>query len=85
MIYVLLAIFLAILIFLGLWAYIVGDAWPMLLTPIALTLAASIAYRQLQHARHTRCADLLMQLHQTWDSKEYIKSRVLMNILSNKA
>ena len=75
---ILLAIFLAILIFLGFWAYCTGAAWPMLLTPIALTIAAIIAYRQLQHARHTRCAGLLLDIMKWWNSSEMLESRQLI-------
>ena len=78
MVFILLVIFLAILIFLVFLASSQGEAWPMLLTPIALTLAAIIAYRQLQHARHTRCAGLLLDIMKWWNSAEMLESRQLV-------
>ncbi|GAH55612.1 unnamed protein product, partial [marine sediment metagenome] len=64
-------------------AYIGGEAWPMLLTPIALTLAAFIAYRQLQHARHTRCAGFLLEIQKWWDSSDMVESRQLLWEMGN--
>ena len=41
---------------------------------IAIVAGACLAVLQLVHIRKSRYSSLLMQLHQTWDSKEYIKS-----------
>ncbi|MBA7632199.1 hypothetical protein ES703_39742 [subsurface metagenome] len=78
MIFFILAIVLAILISLVFVASSQGQAWPMLFTPIALTIAAMIAYRQLQHARHTRCAGLLLDIMKWWNSQEMLESRQLV-------
>lgn len=84
MVFILLAILLAILIFLVFLASSQGEAWPMLLTPIALTIAAMIAYRQLQHARHTRCAGLMLEIQKWWDSSEMVESRQLIWEMKNR-
>lgn len=41
----------------------------------AIIATVVYAYVQLKHFKKTRCSDLLMRLHQTWDSKDYIQSR----------
>ena len=73
-----LGIFLAILIGLTVWSCNAGQNWQVLLTPIALTLAAAIAYQQLEHARHTRCAGLLLDIMKWWNSDEMLESRQLV-------
>lgn len=83
MAFILLAIFLAILIGLTVWSYNAGQSWQVLLTPIALTLAAIIAYRQLQHARHTRCAGLLLEIQKWWDNNEMVESKQLLWEMEN--
>lgn len=46
---------------------------------LAILATAIYAVIQLIDIRGTRCSNLLMQLHQTWDSAEYIKSRTMIN------
>jgi hypothetical protein len=69
---------LVILISLTVWAYIKEHTWTALLTPLVLTVAAIIAYRQLQHAHHTRCAGLLLDIMRWWNSDEMLASRQLV-------
>ncbi len=46
---------------------------------LAIIVTAIYAVIQLIDIQGTRCSNLLMQLHQTWDSAEYIKSRTMIN------
>ncbi len=48
---------------------------------MALAVAATVIYAWLtvHHNKKARYADLLMRLNQTWDSKQFIKSRMLVN------
>lgn len=46
---------------------------------LAIIITAIYAVIQLRHIKKARYSVLLMDLHQTWDSDEYIKSRVLIN------
>ncbi|MCJ7426116.1 MAG: hypothetical protein MUO17_03145 [Dehalococcoidales bacterium] len=81
--YWLFGVFLAILIFLVVFAYCKGYDWPILFTPIALVLAGAIAYQQLEHARHARCAGLLLDIMKQWNSKEMAESRQLLWEMKN--
>ena len=81
--YWLFGIFLAILIFLAVLSCSRGEGWQILLTPIALVLAGTIAYQQLEHARHTRCAELLLDIMKWWNSNEMLESRQLVWQMQN--
>ena len=59
------------------WNTVLAIATALMASAIIVT--AIFAVRQLLHIRDTRCSDLLMRLHQTWDSNEYIQSRRLIN------
>lgn len=50
-------------------------------TVMALAIAATVIYAwlTLRHNKKARYADLLMRLHEIWDSKEYIQSRMMVN------
>ena len=50
---------------------------------IAIVVMATFAVIQLHHIENARCSNLLMQLHQTWDSDEYIQSRKMINQYSS--
>lgn len=62
-----------------------GLTWDMVLAistsvmALFIVITAIYAIRQLRHIKSARCSSLLMQLHQTWDSKEYIQSRIMIN------
>lgn len=49
------------------------------LMAFAIIVTAVYAVIQLIDIRRTRCSNLLMQIYQTWDSDEYIKSRTMIN------
>ncbi len=53
------------------------------LMTLAIIITAIYAGIQLFNIKKTRCSDLLMRLHQTWDSKEYILSRKTINQYGN--
>jgi len=74
---------LVILICLVVWAYYQGQNWPALFTPIVLIVAAIIAYRQLEHARHARCAGLLLDIMKWWNSDDMMVSRELIWKMKN--
>lgn len=74
----LLGVFLAIIISLAIWAYFKGEVWTALVTPVVLAVAAVIAYQQLEHARHTRCAELLLDIMKWWVSDEISEARQLL-------
>lgn len=76
--YFLFGIILIILTFLVFWADYKGHSWIAGITPIVLTFAAFIAYQQLKHARHTRCAELLLDIMKWWNSNEMLESRQLV-------
>lgn len=48
---------------------------------MALAITATVIYAWLtvRHNKKARYSNLLMMLHKMWDSKEYIKSRMLVN------
>jgi hypothetical protein len=45
----------------------------------AIAITAGYAIVQLIHAKKARYSSLLMQLHQIWQSNEYIEARTMMN------
>ena len=75
---------LAILISVTVWVCRQGQSWTALVTPIVLTIAAIIAYRQLQHAHHTRCARLLLEIQKWWTSSEMVEARQLLWEMENR-
>ncbi len=79
----LLGILVAGVICLAIWVYRTGGTWTGLVTPAVLAVAALIAYRQLEHARHTRCAELLLSIMKWWNSEEMRESRQLLWKMDN--
>ena len=49
------------------------------LMSLAIIIAGFFAGKQLQHIKRANNSSLIMQLHQTWDSQEYIHSRTMIN------
>ncbi len=59
------------------WSTVLAIATALM--ALAIIVTAIYAAIQLRHIKKTRSSTILMELHQIWDSDEYIKSRMLVN------
>lgn len=82
-IYLCFAVLEAFILFLGINWYILGGDWTSLFTPFIVIIAVIIAYRQLGHARHTRCAQLLLDVMKWWNSEGMTEGRKLIWKMGN--
>jgi len=55
------------------------------LMAVTIIFTVIFAVKQLLSMKGTRCSDLLMELDQTWNSKEYIRSRKMIHDYSHSS